>query len=234
MPQDTPKTIIDFSAVIREHIPGFEIRYKDESWSSKVLGILVWVFNREYMTRYTTTRYPRVYFPSREFVNSDHRRAWKILAHEFVHLWDTKQQGIWHNIAYGLPQLLCIPFLIWFIASWFVPVNWLKWSMVGLSAGGFIAFACPLPAYFRMRSEIRGYTMNLCVNQWRYCDDGMPSNATLKWITQAFTGSGYYFMWRDKDDVIRRLQALYTEIIELEKMDLPYRVTKEFLDTHNL
>jgi hypothetical protein len=232
MAQEEPKVVQEFSARIRDYIPGFEIRYKDESWSSKVLGILVWVFNREYMTHYTTTRYPRVYFPTRAFVNEDRRRAFKILAHEFVHLWDTKKQGLWHNIAYGLPQLLCIPFLIWFIGSWFVPVDWLKWSMVGISAGAFIAFACPLPAYFRMKSEIRGYTMNLCVNRWRH--GGVPSTQTLDWIARAFTGPGYYYMWRDKDDVITRLHRLYNKIIEHDKMDTPYRVTKEFLDTHSL
>ena len=73
-------------AQIQIRIPKFEIRYKDESLFMKFLAVLVWIFNRRFMTDYTTTVAPKVYFPSRAWADANPRRVWKILAHEYVHL----------------------------------------------------------------------------------------------------------------------------------------------------
>jgi hypothetical protein len=55
-------------AVITREIPGFKIRFKTDSRLQKLIGfVLRWVipFNRRYMTDYTSTFYPDVFFPSR-------------------------------------------------------------------------------------------------------------------------------------------------------------------------
>lgn len=202
-----------FKLVCRQ-IPGFQIRYKNKSWSSKVLGVLVWLFNRRYMTEFTTTRYPRVYFPSQEYVEENYSRAFKILMHEFVHLWDRRQQGIWHNISYALPQLLALPFLIALIAT----AIWLPWPWIVTSGALTLLFASPLPAYWRMKAELRGYTMNMAVNYWRY---GFVHAVTINWIIKRFTEWDYFRMWPFKDDIGKRI-AYAVHDIEKDYLTPPF------------
>jgi len=206
------------------HIPKFEVRYKNESWSSKVIAVLVWLFNRNYMRTYTTTRYPRVYFPTREFVTNDPKRAVKILAHEFVHLWDRKTKGVWFTISYALPQLfLFLAILIAIVTSFFLP--W--WVTVACSV---LCVLCvlPLPAYWRMEWELRGYTMNLAVNFWRY---GSINPSTVEWIAKQFTGWGYYKMWPFKADMLRRLENA-TDEIKAGHLGWPFPEIKQFVREH--
>lgn len=194
---------------VKEHIPGFEVGYKNENLWSKILGVLVWIFNRKYMTEYTTTRYPRVFFPSREFVAKAPRTAFKILMHEFVHLWDRREQGFWKHVGgYGFPQIFAVVTIPFLITALCVPAPadaWIKWVCVGVAALLSAAALCPLPAPFRTRIEMRGYGMNMALNFWKY--DSFVAG-TLNWIAKYFYGPQYYFMWPFKLDVLDRLHAI--------------------------
>jgi hypothetical protein len=193
--------------LIKKRIPGFEIGYKDESFVSKLLGVLVWLFNRNYMKTYTTTRYPKVFFPSRQFVRNSYRGAWKILAHEYVHLWDRKQEGVWFNVRYASPQMWAVLSLAALITIWVGP-----WGLLGL-----IPLLCllPLPSPGRRDIELRGYTMSMAVNHWRYGD---VRDSTKDWMVKHFTGSGYYFMWPFKEDM--RIK-LYDAESKLDSAPIP-------------
>jgi hypothetical protein len=106
------ETLKAFEGFVAKHIPGFEVRYKDESYLMAILGVLAAPFNRDFATRYTTTWGKRVYFPSREFYRVDPSRSFRILAHEFVHLWDS-QEHWYFKLSYMMPQLLVlVPILV--------------------------------------------------------------------------------------------------------------------------
>lgn len=216
-----PDIFENMVALVKKEIPGFEVRYKNEHLSSKVLGVLAWIFNRRYMTDYTTTRYPHVYFPSRDFVKKSPTTAVKILAHELVHLVDRKRKGIWFSLSYALPQLAALVFLLVPITVAFVQ----PWWVALLTAIPALVCATPLPAYWRMQAELRGYSMSMAVNFWRY---GSVTDDTMKWIAEEFTGWSYYKMWPYEKDMTRRLAEALSRI-EKNQLGSPYFEVRKFV-----
>lgn len=195
---------------IKADIPGFEIKFKDKNLVSKLIGMLVWVFNRTYMTKYTTTRGGNVYFPSREFVSYSYLNAWKILAHEWVHLHDRKEQGIWFELGFLLPQLGAAISLLSLLSIWFS-----NWWLLDLLA---LVLAAPIPSPGRMKVELRAYAMSMAVNLWQY---GYVKESTKEWIVKQFTGPNYYFMWPFKEDMKKRLDGAEEAIKTGEVMEWP-------------
>ena len=179
--------------------PKFEIRYKDESLLMKILGLLAF-FNKGFMTDFTTAWGRKVYFPNRKFVEENPTRAAKILAHEYVHIYDGYQGHVRYSILYAAPQGFALVFLVSFIVLLCTMgvAHWLPWAHCALG----LLCASPLPAYWRARYEARGYVMSMACNLWRY---GGVEEDTLKWIEDQFTGWGYYKMWPFKSEVRRWL-----------------------------
>jgi len=95
-----------FEVEVRKHYPELEIAFKDKSSWQRVLGFLLYPFNPHYMTRYTSTFAPVVYFPSKEAYEGNPRGSFTLLAHEFVHLLDTRDHPFWFRCSYLFPQLL--------------------------------------------------------------------------------------------------------------------------------
>jgi len=105
----TPQQFQDFQEVIREDVPAFEVAYKTESLLMGILGFLLYPLNSEYMTGYVTTWGNTVYFPNRSYVFEDFTRAFRILAHEYVHLVDSKKHGFFgYKLTYVFPQVLVL------------------------------------------------------------------------------------------------------------------------------
>jgi len=99
---------------LRQEIPGFEIRYKNESKLMKFLGFILF-FNKHFMTKFTTTLFKKVYFPNRSYVTkNNHRDAYFILRHEAVHLRDAKRFPILFQLTY----LLVLPMIFSLRAFW--------------------------------------------------------------------------------------------------------------------
>ena len=173
------------------------ILFKDESLFMKTLGILVWCFNRTFMTRYTSTIRKTVYFPSKVWLEENYHLAWKVLAHEYVHIYDKRRLRGRYGISYLAPQIgaffgfgLCL--ILWLDAQYWAP---------------FILLLAPIPAYWRMKLELRGYTMSMAVNAWRYCK---VRDYQIADIAKQFTSSAYYFMWPFKKHIegnLRRAAA---------------------------
>ncbi len=209
-------------------IPGFEVRYKEDNLISKIIAVLVWLFNRDYMTSYTTTRYPKVYFPSRQYVEDRPMRAVKILFHEFVHLSDRKRLGVWFTIGYALPQLLAVVLLIALAVSAFVG----SWVLSVCVMVAVLAFMSPLPAHWRMKFEMRGYTMNMAINLWRFSS---VTARTRDWIAKQFVGPAYYFMWPFPNDVDKRIEAAVSVLEQSNKADVDvYEVVYDFLKVNGV
>jgi hypothetical protein len=208
-------------AFIGGHIPGFSIKYKNTSWLMKALGVLIWLFNRRFMTDYVTTLRWTVYFPSPGFITKNPDLSAQILMHEFVHLWDRKQEGIAFSLLYALPQgLVVFPLLALLGAGWFIP--W--WGNLIL---GLLAILClmPWPARWRMTHELRGYTMNLAYAYWMW---GTNMDTLDEFLVKQFTGWGYYKMWDFGGDIQKRIDGV-EEAIKTDRLGEPFGLVKNFL-----
>ncbi len=223
----TLEKLLEFEAEIRKVIPKFEIRFKDESKLQKFLGLLVWLFNREYMTRYTTTLYPVVWFPSRAFYESRPKVSFTILAHELVHLLDTQKHPFWFRVSYLFPQVLALPAFLAIIPTAIVAGLWAL-----LPLGIALVLLAPWPAPWRSFWEYRGYGMNLAVFQW-------SSSVAMEEMRDAIAGhfvtAGYYFMCWSRQTATAKLTEYVTAAREgaLQQQE-PYKQVYEFLSSNRL
>ena len=118
------KALGDFEGFIQQHVPGFEVRFKDESAVMALLGFLSTPFNADFMEKYTTTWGKRVYFPDEGFYLKIPAKSLRILAHEFVHLWDSKRHPLTFKLSYILPQLfVLLPLIAYAVLAW--PHPWI-------------------------------------------------------------------------------------------------------------
>lgn len=124
-----------FETRAAEHVPGFEVRFKDESKFMMGLGFLLSPFNPGFMEHFVTTIGSKVYFPSREHYAADPMARLRTLTHEFVHGWDGERTWLF-GMSYLLPQLLAIiPLLVFgFLAG---PHAWL----LALPLAGYVGAA---------------------------------------------------------------------------------------------
>lgn len=151
---------------LRAELPRFDVRYKDESPLQRLLGRLLWPFNREYMTRYTTVMFGRVYFPSRAWcAEVGEATVYLVLRHEAVHLRDARRYPLIFHLSY----LLMLPAVFTARAFW----EWrgyLETMRAHLALHGEIPdsllhhiercftgpdylFMCPFPRFVRRRLE---------------------------------------------------------------------------------
>ena len=189
------------------------IKYKDKSLLMKFLNIFVWLFNKKFMTTYTTAVGNTIYFPSKEFVDEHESRAINILAHELVHIDDRKRinkkyfPGAFF-LAYFFPQILAVFSLLSFLA--FININWLFCLL-------FLLFLAPIPAPGRCWIEARGYAMTMYYTslEWFLYGRNYDHHSHAVMISSAFTGWGYYEMWPFENDVVKKLKDNYIHCLEL-------------------
>ena len=177
------------SAHIEAKIPGFRIVKKDKSFFMKLLSFFLF-FNRDFMTRYVTTIYPKVYVPSwwgKETKNKS--LEIEILAHEYVHLYDRKRLGMLFNIIYLSPQVFSL------LA---IGAIWNTWFLLALS------FLLPWPSPGRAWLEFRGYRVSLLMKYWILTSLSPDkekivwhyiNNDALEWTLDQFISYNYYFMF---------------------------------------
>lgn len=114
----------------------------------KVLNGLMRFLVPTFMTHYATTWGYTVYFPSKQYVAEDPDRAMRLLAHEAVHLLDSRRWTIpLFVFSYLFPQVLVLGVL---------GVPWL-----GPWAWAFLGFALPWPAPGRFYWEARAYALSM-------------------------------------------------------------------------
>jgi ABC-type multidrug transport system fused ATPase/permease subunit len=165
------------------------IIYKDDSLLMRVLGKVLF-FNPAFMISYATTIGETIYLPNNSKNWSDESLE-VLLAHEMVHVLDYKKEGVLFALKYLFPQILIPIFFLIFPFS----------IMAAIFL--FIFFALPLPAYWRMKYELRGYTITLATKVLQlkkegYSEEdirGIIESKINKIDTSYFKGSAYYFMW---------------------------------------
>jgi len=199
---------------------GIRVRYKDSSKFMWLLGKILF-FNPKFMTDYITTIHRTVYFPTKDFTKDDYR-VWSIMAHEAVHAADSKKWTFpLFASVYLFPQVLSLLALGAIGAFWDLSYLWFLVSLVLLA---------PLPAYGRMKFEMRGYAVSMAAYNWTAqiqntlsgSDRITPLQESPDWAVDQFVGSSYYWMWPFKGDVEARLDGWLARISyeQIEK-DIP-------------
>jgi hypothetical protein len=166
-----------------------KIVYKDDSLFMRILGKILF-FNPTFMTSYATTIGETIYLPNKSKEWSD-QSIEMLLAHEMVHVLDYKKEGFLFFLKYLFPQVLLPLCFIVFPFS----------VVAGIFILMFTAF--PFPAYWRMKYELRGYTMTLAVKVLQLKQQGYSEgkikeiiDVKINYINDTyFKGPAYYFMW---------------------------------------
>jgi len=167
---------------------GLKIQFKDQSTSMKILGFFMF-FNKKFMKSYSTTLGNVVYFPSKVWLEADRDRAARILAHELVHISDSKSMGeIEFSYSYLFPQILSTISICFFLgcSPWFLL---------------FLLFLLPLPSPTRTYWELRGYAVTDMVN-YKQTGKFVP----IEQIEKQFVSSSYYFMWPFKNHINKLIE----------------------------
>jgi hypothetical protein len=155
-----------YEVALRAELPRFAICYKDESGLQRAIGAVVRPFNRDYMTRYTTVMFGRVYFPSRAWCERlGPETVYKVLRHEAVHLRDARRYpGLFH-----LSYLFALP-AVFTARAWWEWRAYLETMRVEVELHGHVSdatlrylercftgpdylFMCPFPRFVRRRLE---------------------------------------------------------------------------------
>lgn len=220
---------------IANEIPGFSVESKEKSLLHKIIGILFKPFCPDYMTRFSTTIYPKVYLP-RNLMEPDNPARFHVLAHEWVHLYDRHREGWLFNILYLFPQILAP--LFWLMSLSVLPWVVATWTLIGLG------FACllPWPAPFRRQYELRGYALSWALNHWdrpRSTSDLGIDISEKDRIANRLCGWDYYMCCWSKKKIMDELDQFESWLegkIPLEDFEgrpmYPITTVKTFVDCY--
>jgi|SRR3990167_6348478 len=175
--EEKREKLIEF---VKKDVKGFEIVKKSESKLMKIINFFVYLFCPQFMTRFYTTVYPRLYVPDSSTVTNPVVFT-QILAHEWVHLKNAERNKFWFSFKYTFPQNLAFLSILSILSIWSL---WFLFSLL------FLVFLVPIPAYWRAREEVEAYKMSLAVHWWL-----AKREISTEWVVEQFTGSNYYFMW---------------------------------------
>lgn len=156
-------------SAMQNDIPGFEIKYKDESrlqYLIALVSVWSWTKNDDGSRKYkylemTTTTGRTIWFMSREYVESSLPTS--TLQHEWVHMKDAKT---FFGILPFIPSLINIAL---FNALYILIFPW--------------------PGVFRAYAELRAYRRSM-----ELVDEDLKEEA-LEYYGGQFTGPNYFFMW---------------------------------------
>lgn len=168
-------------------IISFSINNKSESFIIKIISKILF-FNKEF-SKYITTIGSKVYVPD-QWMDRHELETLPVICHEFRHLYDAKNDKLF-GIKYLMPQILAPLMLLFCFLNLY------------LGIGLFILFLLPLPAYYRMKFELYGYSMALFTSNELYLERKFSEKERFIRLTklaksmndEQFVGSAYYFMW---------------------------------------
>jgi hypothetical protein len=214
---------------IANEIPGFSVERKGSSYVQQVIGFLVKPFCPDYATHFATTIYPKVYLPGNLLLPENGNAKFQVLAHEWVHLYDRRQEGFPFNFMYLFPQSLSPLFLMLAASTWKLPIA--GWSLLALAVLALL----PWPAPWRLKYELRGYVMGWALDAWE--SKSGPSTDIKEKIVKQLTGWAYYKTCWSKQEIVRRLdiaEKWASGQVRLGKFEgrpmYPYIVVKDFVD----
>jgi len=185
---------------IKEWVPSFEVRFKDESKFMKLLGKVMF-FNKGFMTNFITTIGTKVYFPNRADYLARPLDSFRTLAHEFVHVYDYVLNPVGFMLGYLFPQNLALLSLFAILA--FISPCFLLFLLS-------LLFLAPIPSIPRKNIEMRGYGMSLKVEQWSNCPVSYVDWCMEKYADN-FVNSNYYYMYPFRESVKKELKGWLTD-----------------------
>lgn len=176
---------------IKAEFPKFELVDKRESTLMKVISKILF-FNPNFMTKFITVIGSKVYVPAKPWKKANPYGAIEILCHEWVHMKDAKSMKFRFKFLYLFPQILAVLAVLGFWNPWF-----------------FLALLCaaPIPAPWRTKLELRGYTMSMSVRWWL-----KRQEPNYDWYVEQFVGPNYYYMWPFKKHIRARLEKEYQRV----------------------
>lgn len=196
----TNKTLERLVEYAHNEIPGFDIKYKDDSTFMKVLGFLSKPFNPRFMSDFTTTVGTTMYVPKNDFLYCQNDYI-EVVAHELVHMRESQKNGsVLYFLRYFFPQILAL------LSLFAIGGIWSPWFLFALV---FVACLAPLPSPGRREIEMNGYVMSLCIRYWTTMQLLEPDFAG---VAREFTGPAYYFMWPWREEIIRELKMRAMDI----------------------
>lgn len=177
------------------------VKFKNEVWWMRLLGVLLKPICPAFMTSYWTTIGTTVYAPNIAMFYKISQIP--VYAHELVHVYD------WHRLG-GVKFVLCYLFPQWLsifsLFSLFAFIN--SWFLLFLV---FLLALAPWPSFGRSKLEVRGYAFQIMIDNISY---GVKienlgkilvsiKKAAKVYSRHAFTSPAYYFMsWSNKTDAI--------------------------------
>ena len=177
----------NFTKELQKSTPQLQIKFKNESFLMKLLGWVLYLINPKFSTTYTTTIGSTIYFPNREFIDKFPHQSLTILAHEYLHIQDTKRLGKFVFSCLYLFPLILLPLipLVWLFFNWLYATIFL------------VVCSLPWPAWGRKYLELRAYQMSLFMLYVLGMENGMVLEVekTIDRINTNFTTSMYYWMW---------------------------------------
>lgn len=153
-----------------------EVKFKDKSLLMKILGMILF-FNPKFMKSYITTLGNTIYFPSETWLSENKDSAASVMAHELVHVIDSKEVGlVIFSYTYLFPQVLVL-------LSFFAIGGSNLWLL-------FLLFLLPIPSPIRTYWELRGYAMSDAI-RYKITGEFLP----YEFIEKQFLTSAYFWMW---------------------------------------
>lgn len=212
-----------FTLILKEKF-NFSIKTKESSLFMKILGKLLF-FVPSFMINFTTTIGKTIYVPYENYLKDQDDMA--LLAHECRHIYDS-DNDILFKLKYLSPQILSFLFFaLCFLSLWFlIPA---------------LIFLAPLPAYWRKKFEIKGYSTTLFVYNLIFKQSNIDKDQRhlqllkiASKINRHFTSSSYYFMWTQ--GVVEELNEIVELIIDekLEEKDQFFKFIKESFEKSKL
>tara|TARA_B100000212_G_C27339477_1_gene518469 strand:- start:358 stop:1065 length:708 start_codon:yes stop_codon:yes gene_type:complete len=183
---------------------GSEILFKSDSAFMRFLSkVIFWMPTEQFMDGYTTTIGKTIYLSDRYAKRAEPSTAEiGTIAHELVHVEQFDRLGLFGmSLAYLFPQWLAALSLLSILAVFNL------WFLLCL---GFLVFAAPIPAPWRMIYEVEAYATGYATWHWvegNECPALTPEQVDqlLSGYVMQFTGWSYYKMWPWKKDIQERL-----------------------------
>lgn len=171
-----------FIQYLKVFLPKFNVKKKDESNFMKLIGKILF-FNKNFMNKFATTIGYTTYLPAKEIESLDEL---SVIAHEYQHAVDYNKMKILFVLIYSFPQILFLLFLLFPFLGY--------WSLLSF------LFLLPLPAYGRMKLELKGYIVSIFVytlifDELNLTDIKERQEKLVSHFNEMFTSSDYYYMW---------------------------------------
>jgi hypothetical protein len=187
------------------------VKFKDKSLLMKALGKLLF-FNPNFMKSYITTLGNTIYFPTEEWLKNNRDSAAASMAHELVHVSDSKEIGlVIFSYTYLFPQVISL------LSLFALGGSSLLWLL-------FLVFLVPIPSPLRTYWELRGYAMSDAV-RYKTTGNFLPN----EFIEKQFLTSAYFWMWPFKEDLQARVNR-NRELIVSGKLSLKIDAADEILN----